>query len=138
MDTTAVSLCVDHDNCQITLRCLRDLDAESVKGNILAAYTDTKTGYQFDWLVDLSALTVPLSDSDNVELGRVWQRMAKGRDVGRRTAFVTPNPVMQSRLRQSQAASAYRAIGVFDTVEAAQAWLKNLVDPALGDGIQLI
>lgn len=131
-----VRVLVDYEHLQISLHLLNNIDADDAKRNIVAAYTEVPAAYQYDWLVDLTALSAPFSEADNIELGRVWQKIAKGRDVGRRTAFVTTDPVMQARLRQSQATSSYRMIDVFDTVDLAQNWLKSVTSS--NTGVQLI
>ncbi len=90
-----------------------------------------------DFLLDLRGLTGPLDILSNEALGRRWAELARGRDVGRRTAIVTTDAGVAGQLDTFRAIYPYRKISVFADLEAAKVWLASIADND-SDDVQLI
>ena len=84
--------------------------------------------FRCDFVLDLRGLVGPLDILSNEELGKQWAHLARGRDVGRRTAIVSTDPAIQEQLEVFRAIYPYRKIAMFADYEAAMTWVTGISD----------
>ncbi len=133
MGPDKIALTVNYPDSLMVVRFLEDLNQDELVKGLIYAFNDEATAYTLDWLVDLSPISEPLSAEKIRVIGRAWQRLARGRDVGKRTAYVSLDPVMRERLLLPNASPQYRTICAFEDYAKAAAWLETF-DGNLGSG----
>lgn len=90
-----------------------------------------------DFLLDLRGLVGPLDILSNASLGQRWADLARGRDVGRRTAIVSTDVGIIGQLDTFQAIYPYRKIAIFAEYDDAKQWLTSVITPD-PDDVQFI
>lgn len=103
----------------------------------MEAFTEIRQAYRFDWLFDFTALSKPISAQTAAETGAEWQRIAQGRDVGRRSAVISRDARYQALIDKAQQTMPYRSLAFSETIEDGMCWLQSLGD-ANQEGAQLI
>ncbi len=136
MDTTKVHYEVRLSDGLILFRCLQDMSPAQLRDYLVFAFDYEPAAYSYDWLLDFSHISEALSAEGVREIGRVWQRMARGRDVGKRTAYVTRDPSMRDALLAPRSLLQYRTICVFENFDEAHSWLTALIDNRQDRGVQ--
>ena len=91
------------------------------------------SAFRADFLLDLRGLAGPLDILSNEVLGKRWTELARGRDVGRRTAIVSIDDSIIAQLDIFRAIYPYRKIAMFAEYEAARDWLSGISDADAGD-----
>jgi len=91
------------------------------------------SAFRADFLLDLRGLAGPLDILSNETLGRQWAELARGRDVGRRTAIVSTDDAIIAQLDVFRAIYPYRKIAMLADSEAAKDWLLGISDADAGD-----
>ena len=132
MDRSLFTYEVSHSDNLISFHCLQDVDEIRLKDNLTACFHEEPNAYGFDWLLDFSPVSQALSAANIKDIGRAWQRMAKGRDVGKRTAYITLDPLMRERVLIPSASLPYRTIRAFERLDEAHTWLRTLRDDDRG------
>jgi hypothetical protein len=95
------------------------------------------SAFRTDFLLDLRGLAGPLDILSNESLGQRWEALARGRDVGRRTAVVSADDAIIAQLDVFRAIYPYRKIAMFPDFETAKDWLAGIGEADSGD-IQFI
>ena len=138
MSDDKVQLEIDYATNLVTIAFLRDVPDCEVKTCLINAFSEVPHAYRFDWLFDFSLLRQVLSVETAVETSREWERIAHGRDVGRRSAVMSADPRYKNLTENAQATMPFRLVSFFATRESALDWLKSVDGGAHNDGAQLI
>ncbi len=89
--------------------------------------------YRSDFVLDLRHLAGPLDILSNETLGRRWAELARGRDVGCRTAIVSADPAIVAQLDVFRAIYPYRKIAMFADHDAARDWITGIGESDAGE-----
>lgn len=138
MSTNAIRIEVDEINNIIAVQLPGGAEHTNLRDDLIAVFREIKNAYQFDWLIDLRLNEHAISAADNADLAHEWWDFSKGRDVGRRLAVITADPLRLARLSESQATFPYRRLAMFETVDEGMNWLQSISGRAAGTDIQLI
>jgi hypothetical protein len=84
--------------------------------------------YRCDFLLDLRGLAGPLDILSSEDIGKQWALLARGRDVGRRTAIVSTDAAIQGQLEIFRAIYPFRKIAMFDDYDTAMNWVIGISD----------
>jgi hypothetical protein len=107
----------------IVVRYIGDLNGDQICCEMMDMFRDVENVWEYDCLYDLTRHTGVVSSADNEELGRQWQAIAQGRDIGRCTAIVSQDPLLHARAKLSQSSFSARTLALFYTVEEGEAWI---------------
>ncbi len=137
MDDPDVKVFEDIESNVFCITFLKDKGIAQVRDVIMAVQGEVLNAHSWDSLYDLSLVRSPVTMEAATMVTDAWAEIAKGRDVGRRTAIVSTDPNFPRLLEDIQAAVPHRALGVFATCEEALEWLRAIHIDTRGD-IQLI
>lgn len=128
---------IDEANNLITICYSTGTVWDEVVLNLGRSFEDVAAPYRYDWLLDLRSVSGKPRLIQLERLGKKWEGIAKGRDVGRRTAVVNAGLVSPEFIRHSELIWPFRRIRTFNELGAARAWLWS-VAPCESDQFQLI
>jgi hypothetical protein len=120
-----MKLRVDHAASIAEATYVTDFPTAEAISKLFEAFEETPSTPSYDWLIDVRAITSDVSKEELLAAARTWNRLAKGRDVGRRTAIVCNSAVLETIRETLANAMSFRFVGVFSDRKAALIWLKN-------------
>lgn len=117
---------IDEAHRLVTVRYVGAICGDEIVPRMEAAYRALDRAWRYDCIHDLRRHTGRMDIRDNEALAECWHEVAGGRDVGRCTAIVSSDPLVDARLPLTQKLFPFRSLAVFGTLEAARSWIETV------------
>ncbi len=121
-----VSVTVDLAARIATVRYVGAINGDVIIPEVLRLYGALDRPWEYDCLWDMRRHTGHTETRDNEALARGWQAICGGRDIGRLTAILSGDPLIEARLKLTQRLFPFRTLEVFPTIEAGRAWIDSV------------
>lgn len=124
MSRPRLSFDADTENRIILIRYLGNLDGAVIVAELIEHWKNVEQLWEYDNVFDLRRFEGVLSMTEVEALAIGWNDIVRGRDAGRMTAIIAPDPLIFARLRMVRGFYPLRAIDVFDTVDEGLDWIQ--------------
>ena len=124
MSRPRLSFDADTENHIILIRYLGNLDGAQVVAELIEHWKQVDRLWEYDNVFDLRRFEGVLSMIEVEALAIGWNDIVKGRDAGRMTAIIAPDPHIYARLRMVRSFYPLRSIDVFSTVDESLDWIQ--------------
>ncbi len=119
-----MKLFVDHSASIAEATYVSDFPTADAITKLFEAFADTPFTPSYDWLVDMRAITSDISEDELLAVASAWNDLAKGRDVGRRTAIVCNSTLVGRMSNTLVDAMPFRFVSIFTDRDEAIIWLR--------------
>ncbi len=126
MQLTTENIVINEKNGLVTLAFEAPTHPDAAIRRLLSVFAEIPNPYAFDWLLDFRQVS-PLPTRVHLErVAAKWETVAKGRDIGRRTAMLYGFKVAASVNFETRRLFPFRTVRSFDHIDAASAWIQSI------------
>ncbi len=115
----------DAENRIAVIKYIGAIYGDRIVPEAMAHFRAVDRIWDYDGIFDLRRHEGFLEAHHCEDFGRQWQNLAGGRDAGRRTAVISTDPLVHARFTTIQTVFPFRTMTLFDTLEAAEAWIRE-------------
>jgi hypothetical protein len=121
----------------VVVRLHGAVEGKAFLDQLEAGLRSTPEPWRYDYVTDMRRYEGITLYSDLEAFSEIWNALAKGRDMGRLSAVITPNPVARARLPQTRNLFPSHIIEVFETFDEGLDWIIGQRDCQHADRHQL-
>ncbi|WP_443747562.1 hypothetical protein [Asticcacaulis solisilvae] len=106
-------------------RYIGDIGGDRIVPELQAHLETLDQPWTWDMIIDLRRHEGIVGVADYEAMAAHWKGLAKGLDIGRRSAAISSDPLVGARLTVMDALFPGRIMGAFMTMEDARDWLRQ-------------
>lgn len=109
----------------LTIRYIGDLDGQAIVNGIARYLESVGEVWLYDIVIDMRRFEGFVPFDDLGRLARQWATIAQGRDMGRKVAIISSDPLVLARASAYPATFPTRVIRIFGDMVQAQNWIEG-------------